>query len=171
VAEQLILVDARDRETGTGEKLRVHCEGLLHRAFSVFVFDRRGRLLLQKRAVGKYHSAGLWSNTACGHPRPGEETKAAAQRRLREEMSVECEAVSFVYRAQIGGLVEHEYDHVFVGLHEGEPAPDPLEVEGWRWIGLDELRVGLRREPERYSYWLRISFENDYWCKPGAFPS
>ncbi|MGB7926262.1 MAG: isopentenyl-diphosphate Delta-isomerase [Pyrinomonadaceae bacterium] len=166
--EQLILVDACDRELGAGEKLRAHADGVLHRAFSVFIFDRRGRLLLQKRAAGKYHSAGLWSNTACGHPRPGEATVEAARRRLREEMSLDCElreAFEFLYRAELDGtLIEHEYDHVFVGTHEGDdPAPDPTEVEDWRWISMDELRRGLRDEPHRYSYWLKLAVEGDRW--------
>lgn len=163
-AEQLILVDAHDRELGVGEKLQTHREGALHRAFSVFVFDGRGRLLLQRRASGKYHSAGLWSNTACGHPRPGEATREAARRRLREEMGFDCElrpAFEFVYRAEVGGaLVEHEYDHVFVGTHEGDPAPDPSEVGEWRWVEMGELRRLLQAEPERYSYWLKTAVES-----------
>src|SRR5919205_4313288 len=126
-AEELILVDAQDRELGVKEKLQAHVEGALHRAVSVFVFDGGGRLLLQKRAPTKYHSAGLWSNTACGHPRPGESTLAAARRRLREEMGFDCElreAFQFLYRAELDGeLVEHEYDHVFVGVHDRDPAP------------------------------------------------
>ena len=166
--EELILVDAHDRELGAGEKLQVHLAGALHRAFSVFVFDRVGRLLMQKRAAGKYHSAGLWSNTACGHPRPGEATEAAARRRLREEMGLDCElraAFEFLYRAELeGALVEHEYDHVFVGtLDGGDPAPDPAEVEDWRWVGMDELRRGLREEPQRYSYWLKAAVECAGW--------
>jgi isopentenyl-diphosphate Delta-isomerase len=165
--EQLILVDACDRELGACEKLRAHAEGALHRAFSIFIFDGRGRLLLQKRAAGKYHSAGLWSNTACGHPRPGEATVEAARRRLREEMSLDCElreAFEFHYRAELDGtLIEHEYDHVFVGAHEGEPEPDPSEVEDWRWVNMDELRRGLRDEPHRYSYWLKLVVEGDCW--------
>jgi isopentenyl-diphosphate delta-isomerase len=169
-AEQMILVDAQDREVGVGEKLQVHLAGALHRAFSVFIFDPAGRLLMQKRAAGKYHSAGLWSNTACGHPRPGEVTAEAARRRLREEMGFDCElraAFEFLYRAELGGaLVEHEYDHVFVGTHEGDPAPDPAEVEEWRWVDMDELRRGLRVEPHRYSYWLKAAVEGDH---PHAF--
>ena len=166
--ERVILVDECDRELGAGEKLRAHKDGALHRAFSVFIFDRRGRLLLQKRARGKYHSAGLWSNTACGHPRPGEATQEAARRRLREEMSLDCdlrEAFEFLYRAELdGALVEHEYDHVFVGTHEGEPpAPDPSEVEDWRWVSMNELRRGLREEPHRYSPWLKLAVEGDHW--------
>ncbi len=164
-AEQLILVDAFDRELGVGEKMQVHLAGALHRAFSVFVFDGRGRLLMQKRAADKYHSAGLWSNTACGHPRPGEATPAAARRRLREEMGFDCElrgVFEFVYRAELdGSLVEHEYDHVFVGTHDAEPAPDPAEVAEWRWVSMDELRRGLDEEPHLYSRWLKLAVEGE----------
>jgi isopentenyl-diphosphate delta-isomerase len=165
--ERVILVDERDRELGAGEKLRAHREGMLHRAFSVFIFDGSGRLLIQKRAREKYHSAGLWSNTACGHPRPGEATREAARRRLREEMSLDCDlraAFEFIYRVELdGALVEHEYDHVFVGTHEGEPrAPDPSEVEDWRWVSMSELRRGLREEPHLYSYWLKLVVEGDH---------
>jgi isopentenyl-diphosphate delta-isomerase len=167
--EQVILVDERDRELGADEKLRAHMKGALHRAFSVFIFDGAGRLLLQKRARGKYHSGGLWSNTACGHPRPGEPTAAAARRRLREEMSLDCElreAFEFVYRAELdGALVEHEYDHVFVGTHDAEPAPDPSEVEEWRWVSMGELRRGLSEEPQSYSYWLKVAVEGEHWRK------
>jgi len=173
--EQIILVDERDRELGAGEKLQAHREGVLHRAFSVFIFDGEGRLLLQKRARAKYHSGGLWSNTACGHPRPGEPTAAAARRRLREEMSLDCElreAFEFVYRAELdGALVEHEYDHVFVGKHDAEPAPDPAEVEEWRWVSMGELREGLSTEPQRYSYWLKIAVEGEHWRKLEAVVS
>ena len=166
-AERVILVDEQDREIGVGEKLQTHYDGALHRAFSVFVFDRAGRLLLQKRARTKYHSAGLWSNTACGHPRPGETTAEAARRRLREEMNFDCELrelFSFIYRAELsGGLVEHELDHVFVGRFDGEPAPDETEVEEWRWVSMEELRRGLRREPARYSYWLKVALGRGNW--------
>jgi isopentenyl-diphosphate delta-isomerase len=167
VSEQLILVDAQDRELGVKDKLQAHVEGALHRAFSVFVFDAEKRLLLQKRARTKYHSGGLWSNTACGHPRPGETTHAAARRRLREEMGFDCElreAFEFLYRAELdGALVEHEYDHVLVGTHEGEPAPDPSEVEDWRWVTMDELRRDLRERPNDYSYWLSVAVNRREW--------
>lgn len=166
-AEHLILVDAQDRELGSVEKMQAHLEGALHRAFSVFVFDDDKRLLLQKRAISKYHSGGLWSNTACGHPRPGETTIGAAHRRLREEMGFDCElhkAFEFIYRAELdGALVEHEYDHVFFGTHDGDPAPEPSEVEDWRWIGMDELRRRLLEEPQFYSYWLKLAVEGDHW--------
>ena len=166
--EEVILVDERDREVGSSGKLRAHRDGALHRAFSVFVFDDRGRLLLQKRARGKYHSAGLWSNTACGHPRPGEATEAAARRRLREEMNFDCELreeFAFLYRAELeGGLVEHEYDHVFAGTFAGPlPAPDPAEVEDWEWVAVEDLRRAVGEDPARYSRWLRIVLEDGGW--------
>lgn len=125
------------------------------------MFDSRQRLLIQKRAQTKYHSAGLWSNTVCGHPRPGENTLAAARRRLAEEMGFECDlrfAFGFVYRAEVSNtLIEHEYDHVFVGSFDGEPRPEILEVEEWRWITMPELRDELRDHPEQYSYWFRVA--------------
>jgi isopentenyl-diphosphate Delta-isomerase len=167
--ELVILVDERDREVGAVEKLRAHMDGALHRAFSVFIFDSTGRLLLQRRARGKYHSGGLWSNTACGHPKPGEATANAARRRLREEMGLDCElreAFEFIYRAELDGmLVEHEYDHVFVGVDDAEPAPDPSEVEAWRRVTMSELRRALAAEPQSYSYWLKLAVEGDHWRK------
>lgn len=170
--ERVILVDECDRELGSSEKLRAHLDGALHRAFSVFVFDGAGRLLLQKRAGGKYHSAGLWSNTACGHPRPGEGTAAAARRRLREEMNFDCELreeFSFLYRAELeGGLVEHEYDHVFTGTFAGAPAPDPSEVEDWEWVTIEELRRAVGDDPARYSRWLKIVVEDSGWQRLDA---
>ncbi len=163
----MILVDAHDREVGVGDKLRTHVEGALHRAFSVFVFDAEKRLLLQKRARSKYHSAGLWSNTACGHPRPGEATVEAARRRLREEMGFDCElrrAFGFLYRAEFDNrIVEHEYDHVFVGRFDGAPAPDSSEVEAWRWSSVGQLRRDLSERPREYSYWLSVALDLKEW--------
>ncbi|MDT5293936.1 MAG: isopentenyl-diphosphate Delta-isomerase [Acidobacteriota bacterium] len=170
--ERVILVDEQDLELGSCEKLRAHLDGALHRAFSIFVFDPGGRLLLQKRARTKYHSGGLWSNTVCGHPRPGETTVAAARRRLREEMSFDCElreAFDLLYRAELdGALVEHEYDHVFVGVFAGSPDPDPSEVEDWKWVSMSELRRGLRDEPSHYSYWLKLVLESAGWRRLNA---
>ena len=158
VEEQVILVDADDRETGAAPKLAVHRAGLLHRAFSVFLTDGKGRLLLQRRARAKYHSAGLWTNTCCGHPRPGESTADAAVRRLHEEMRVTCPVVhvgAFTYRAALGdGLLEHEIDHVFVGRFEGDPDPDPAEADEWRWVPLEDLRRELAEHPHRFTAWF-----------------
>ena len=160
---QVVLVDESDRPVGVAPKLQAHVDGVLHRAFSVFLLDGRGKVLLQRRAAGKYHSAGLWSNTACGHPRPEEDTREAAARRLYEEMGVRCELVpagAVVYRAEVGGgLVEHEYDHVFVGRFDGEPDPDPAEVSAWRWMPLDELRADRAANPGAYSAWLGPALE------------
>ena len=165
--ERLILVDKNDRALGEGEKMKTHREGVLHRAFSIFVFDDRNCLLLQKRAQTKYHSGGLWSNTCCGHPRPGEATQDAAHRRLREEMNFNCElekAFAFLYRAELNNnLIEHEYDHVFFGKFNGDPKPDVEEVEDWKWVSLDELKQDLRERPEIFSFWLRVALERNEW--------
>jgi isopentenyl-diphosphate delta-isomerase len=161
MSEHVILVDANDSPIGTAEKLEAHRSGRLHRAFSAFVFNDRGELLLQRRAGGKYHSGGLWSNTCCSHPRPGEETRAAAERRLEEEMGFRCalEAVTaIVYRAEVGGgLVEYEYDHLLVGRWTGRPSPDPDEVEDWRWVDMDALRDEVAHHPRRFTYWFRVA--------------
>jgi len=162
------LVDRADNVVGTEEKIRAHREGKLHRAFSVFVFDEDRRLLIQRRASSKYHSGGLWSNTCCGHPRPGEPTHTAAARRLVEEMGFSCElrdAFHVVYRAELdNALVEHEVDHVFVGRFAGVLKPDPLEVDATRWIELDELRSSVRSDPQRYTSWLRLLLLDPGWA-------
>lgn len=161
--EQVILVDADDNELGVEGKMAAHRSGRLHRAISVFVFDSGGRLLLQRRASGKYHSGGLWSNTCCSHPRPGEHQGAAARRRLGEEMGFDCTlepAFSFTYRAELDNqLIEHEYDHVFFGRFDGEPTPHPEEVEDWKWMALDHLHGDITRNPSRYSAWSVICIE------------
>lgn len=157
--EQVVLVNERDEELGTMGKLEAHQKGALHRAFSVFLFDREGRLLLQRRAHGKYHSAGLWTNTCCSHPRLGESLEAAAQRRLREEMGIEgrlAHRFSFIYKAGFdNGLQEHELDHVFFGRHDGEPHPDPEEVAEWKRVPVQELDAEMKAHPERFTVWLR----------------
>jgi isopentenyl-diphosphate delta-isomerase len=156
--EHVILVDPDDRPVGTSEKLRAHRMGLLHRAFSIFVFGPDGSLLLQRRARSKYHSAGLWSNTCCGHPRPGETLRAAALRRLHEEMGFRCgleEKGSFRYWARVtGGLVEHEIDHILVGFADVTPLPDVAEVAEWRWISSDVLARELRQPASTYTCWF-----------------
>ena len=162
------LVDRDDNVVGTEEKIRAHREGKLHRAFSVSVFDDDRRLLIQRRARGKYHSAGLWSNTCCGHPRPGEPTHSAAARRLVEEMGFSCElrdAFHVVYRAELdNALVEHELDRVYVGRFDGHPTPDPNEVDATMWVTSEELRSRIASEPHRYTAWLRLLLVADGWA-------
>jgi isopentenyl-diphosphate delta-isomerase len=161
--EKVVLVNEKDEAIGIEGKTRAHLLGALHRAFSVFVINADGQLLLQKRALTKYHSRGLWSNTCCGHPRPNESIEHASRRRLREEMGVNSnlsELFDFVYRANLeDGLIENEYDHVLVGLFEGVPNPDPSEVAEWRWVDLSTLSADLKENPENYTYWFRISFD------------
>lgn len=163
VEDQVVLVDSRDNVIGTMPKLEAHEKGVLHRAISVFIFNRDGDLLLQRRADSKYHSAGLWSNTCCSHPYPDERPHLAAIRRLREEMGIECGlrfAFAFLYRAELdSGLTEHELDHVYVGEFEGDPQPDPDEVGEWRWISPGELAAELESAPERFSAWFPIALE------------
>ncbi len=158
MTEQVILVDEHDRAHGTAPKLEAHRRGVLHRAFSVFVVDRAGRLLLQQRARHKYHSGGRWTNTCCGHPRPGEGVGAAAERRLREEMGFVCAlrpVGRFVYRAAVGAdLIEHELDHVFVGRFDGQPRPAVAEARGWRWVRLEDVRRELVNRPSQFTVWF-----------------
>lgn len=159
-SEQVVLVDQANQVIGQAEKLRAHREGRLHRAFSVFVVDHDGALLLQRRALEKYHSGGRWSNTCCGHPRPGEDLLAAASRRLKEEMGFVCRLIptfEFRYRARVGpGLLEHEHDTVFVGAYGGTPEPDAGEVVEWKRANLATIRDDLRRRPNRYTIWFRL---------------
>jgi isopentenyl-diphosphate delta-isomerase len=163
VIENVVLVDETDGALGTGEKLDVHRSGVLHRAFSVFAFNPAGELLMQRRAWGKYHSGGLWTNTACGHPRPGEPTADAAARRLVEEMGVSGDefrpAGQLRYRAQIADLVENELDHLFVTEVASEPAPDPSEVVGWRFVAVDELAAWMRERPGDFTAWFPPAWE------------
>jgi isopentenyl-diphosphate delta-isomerase len=161
--ERVVLVDPSDKPIGEALKSLVHRTGELHRAVSVFLFNKAGDILLQRRAANKYHSAGLWSNTCCGHPRPGESTLEAAQRRLLEEMGIKSfltRAFQFTYRAQLTyELVEHEVDHVFAGEFEGEPEPDKSEVSEWRWMNVQQLRRDLLDRPHLYTKWLGLALE------------
>ena len=161
--EQVVLVDSDDREIGQEDKLAAHQRGVLHRAFSVFVLDDRGRMLLQRRAPDKYHSGGLWSNACCGHPRPGEAVGEGARRRLREEMGFDCPlepAFVFTYEADVGsGLCEHEVDHVLIGRFNGRPTPDPAEADAWRWATVTDLARDVLHEPDHYTAWFKIAFE------------
>ncbi len=161
--QHVILIDDHDNQIGVEEKLRAHQDGgKLHRAFSVFVFNSRGELLLQRRAAGKYHFAGLWSNTCCGHPRPGEATAAAAERRLFEEFGFRCalrEAFTYTYVAHdpASGLTERELVHAFVGRYEGDPSPDPAEIDEWRWAAPASIRREIEQRPQDCTPWFRIA--------------
>jgi isopentenyl-diphosphate Delta-isomerase len=158
--EEVILVDEDDRPLGVAPKLAAHRQGQLHRALSVQLQDRHGRLLLQKRHIGKYHSGGLWTNTCCGHPRPSETAIDAAHRRLKEEMGISCPLLplfSARYRAELDkGMIEHELVHVFGGKYNGEIRPDPAEADGFAWLTWEELTTDIARGPERYSVWFRL---------------
>ena len=161
--DYVIVVNDSDEELGHEEKLRAHRTPVLHRAFSVFVLDDRGAMLLQQRAAGKYHSAGLWSNACCGHPRPGEPVAAAAQRRLQEEMGIRCAllpAGTVSYSLDVGGgLREDEFNHVFAGLFTGDARPDPAEVCGWQWMAPGALRVVQQDEPGLLTPWFAVVFD------------
>lgn len=160
--DEVILVNDDDQVVGTMPKLQAHEEGKLHRAFSVFIFNSSGALLLQQRAFDKYHSAGEWTNTCCSHPRPNEDTAEAAKRRLREEMGMDCEmqhVFSFQYQAEVGsGLIEHEYDHVYFGLSDQVPNLNPEEVHAYRYSSMPALEIDLQENPDDYTEWLKIAF-------------
>ena len=164
--DAVILVDGDDRRVGTMGKLEAHRRGLRHRAISVIVRDGRNRLLLQQRAAGKYHSGGLWTNTCCSHPRPGEPPAAAAHRRLAEEMGVRCKVKPLFtahYRAAVSnGYIEDEIVHAFGGTYEGPVAPDPAEVSEWKWMPFTALAEDLTRRPQLYTIWLRHYFRQHY---------
>ncbi len=166
---KVILVDANDNPIGYREKLEVHEQGLLHRAFSIFIFNAKGEMLLQQRALNKYHSGGLWTNTCCSHPLPGEDTLSAARRRLKEEMGFETsieKVFDFVYKADFeNGLTEYEFDHVFAGEYEGIIDFNTEEVMGFCYRNFLEIRHGLQTDPQQYTAWFHLAFPKieDWW--------
>jgi isopentenyl-diphosphate Delta-isomerase len=159
---EVILVDEENRETGVMEKLEAHQKGLLHRAFSVFILNEKGEMLLQKRALQKYHSGGLWSNACCSHPAPRETTAAAASRRLEEEMGFTCELQemdNILYRVEFeNGLTEHEYDHLFLGYYDGKIAVNPEEVSEHKYVSIEEIDRQLEENKEQFSFWFQIAY-------------
>lgn len=161
MTNEVVLVNEMDEVVGTMEKLRAHQEGLLHRAFSVFLFNREGKMLLHRRAEGKYHSGGLWTNACCSHPGPGEDIAQAATNRLKEEMGIQCEIkklFEFTYKAEVGNdLTEYEYDHVFAGVYNDAPQPDPEEVSEWKWMHLESVKEEMQKHPEQFTAWFRIA--------------
>jgi len=165
--EYVVLVDEHDNEIGKEEKLKAHKFGLLHRAFSVFLFRKRGddiQLLLQQRAKHKYHCGGLWANTCCSHPRAGEDIIEAGKRRLRQEMGIEIDQLkpvcSFKYKAAFAnGLTEHEIDHVLVASFDSDQIDfNPDEVEAVRWISLDKLNRQMVENPDMFVPWLKLAY-------------
>jgi len=161
--EYVVLVDNNDNAIGTMEKQQAHVEGVLHRAFSIFIFNSENKLLLQKRASSKYHCGGLWTNTCCSHPRENEIILDAANRRLQEEMGMQCELkplFNFVYKAEFeNGLTEHEYDHVFVGQSNQIPELNTEEVEDYRYIDLEELQAEIKVSPQNFTPWFLIALD------------
>ncbi len=157
--EEVILVNEKDEEIGMMEKMEAHRKAVLHRAFSIFIFNGKNELMLQRRALEKYHSPGLWSNTCCSHPRKGENVVAAGHRRLMEEMGFDCEIrqiFSFIYKAELDkGMTEHELDHVLIGKCESHPEINKEEVHDWKWISLFELDKDMSENPEDYTVWFK----------------
>lgn len=164
--EKVILVNQQDEKIGLMPKMEAHEKGLLHRAFSVFIFNSRGDLMLQQRAHNKYHSPGLWTNTCCSHQRDGESNIEAGKRRLMEEMGFETElkeTISFIYKAPFdNGLTEHEYDHVMVGNFEGSPVLNEEEVASWKWMPVEEVKADIESNPSNYTAWFKIIFQKFY---------
>lgn len=160
--DQVVLVDELDNELGFMEKMEAHRSEALHRAFSIFLFDKNGRMLLQQRAMNKYHSPGLWTNTCCSHPMPGESLHTAANRRLMEEMGIQTKlemAFNFIYKAKLDqGLTEHELDYVFVGKFDGEVYPNSIEVSNYLYEEVDKIQEGLKNKPDQYTVWFNIAF-------------
>lgn len=159
----VILVDQNDNPTGTMEKMEAHRKGELHRAISVMIYNSKGEMLLQKRASTKYHSGGLWTNACCSHPMPGEKTEDAARRRLKEEMGIDLQprfSYKFIYKTDLDhNLIEHEYDHVFVGTFNGTPAINSSEVEDWKFVNTEWLKKDIRHNPDHYTHWFRLIVE------------
>ena len=164
--EKVILVNEKDEPIGLMGKMEAHEKGLLHRAFSVFIFNSKQEVLLQQRAACKYHSPNLWTNTCCSHPREGESNLQAGERRLQEEMGMRVslkEVFSFIYKAPFdNGLTEHEYDHVLVGYSDLQPRINPEEVASWKWLSLEAIKEDILQAPEQYTAWFKIIFEKFY---------
>ncbi|MER3464163.1 MAG: isopentenyl-diphosphate delta-isomerase [Chitinophagaceae bacterium] len=167
---EVILVNEQDEALGVMEKMEVHQQGFLHRAFSIFIFNKEGRMLLQQRAAGKYHGAHLWTNACCSHPYPDEEVIGAAQRRLQEELGFTTsldEIFSFTYKAEVeNNLIEHEYDHVFTGFYDGVIIPNPSEVEAYKYEEMTTLVQDIKNEPQKFTSWFKIAFPRvEHWWR------
>ncbi len=164
--KEVILVNSLDEEIGTMEKMEAHKKGLLHRAFSVFVFNSKNELLIQKRALGKYHSEGLWTNTCCSHPSPSESILQAAERRLMEEMGMACElksTFSFIYNVDLDqGLKEHELDHIVIGKSNNDPILNLDEASDFNWISIVDIKKDMSVFPAKYTSWFKIILNDHF---------
>jgi isopentenyl-diphosphate Delta-isomerase len=161
--EKVILVDQYDNPIGEMEKMEAHEKAILHRAFSIFVFNQHNELMLQQRALTKYHSPGLWTNTCCSHPRIGETLLEAGHRRLQEEMGFDCKLekiFDFIYKAELDkGLTEHEFDHVLFGRFTESPQINPDEVHHWKWMNMEAIASDMQANPDSYTIWFKIAFD------------
>jgi isopentenyl-diphosphate delta-isomerase len=166
IEDKVILGDNNDNKIGLMPKLEAHEKGVLHRAFSVFIFNNHGELMLQRRALTKYHSPGLWTNTCCSHQRDGESNISSGKRRLNEEMGFDTELfekTSFIYKAKFdNGLIEHEFDHVLVGSYNHSPIINSIEVDSWKWMSLENIKKDINDHPDNYTAWFKIIFEKYY---------
>jgi isopentenyl-diphosphate delta-isomerase len=166
IEEKVILVNEKDEQIGLMAKMEAHEKGLLHRAFSVFVFNEKNELMIQQRALSKYHSPGLWTNTCCSHQREGESNLDAGKRRLMEEMGFVTpltEKTSFIYKAPFdNGLTEHEFDHIMIGHFNDEPKINKAEVEAWKWMSLESVKKDMKEQPDLYTAWFKIIFDKYY---------
>ncbi|PZW38870.1 isopentenyl-diphosphate delta-isomerase [Mesonia algae] len=164
--EKVILVNENDEQIGLMEKIEAHEKALLHRAFSVFVYNDKNEVMIQQRALSKYHSPGLWTNTCCSHQKEGETNVEAGKRRLMEEMGFQTdlkEVTSFIYKAPFdNGLSEHEYDYILVGHYNEEPKINPDEVASWKWMSLEDIKKDMNNHPEKYTAWFKIIFDKYY---------
>lgn len=164
--EQVILVNEKNEKIGLMPKMEAHEKALLHRAFSVFIFNNNNDLMLQQRALNKYHSPGLWTNTCCSHQRDGETNIQAGKRRLEEEMGFVAdlqESISFIYKAPFdNGLTEHEYDHVLIGKYNDEPSINLDEVASWKWMPIEAIKADIALHPDNYTEWFKIIFDKYY---------
>ena len=162
--EQVILVDEQDNVVGAMDKLEAHRQGILHRAFSIVIFNSKGELLLQKRSMKKYHSGGLWTNSCCSHPKPDELISHAARSRLNYEMGIDLHpdfAYKFLYKSQLdNNFIEHELDHVFTGVFDGTPVINSEEVEDWKFVNIDDLQADILQNPDNYTVWFRLIMDH-----------
>jgi isopentenyl-diphosphate delta-isomerase len=158
--EQVILVNEHDQVVGAMDKMEAHQKGVLHRAFSILIFNSKGEMLLQKRSQGKYHSGGLWTNACCSHPAPDENLTDATKKRLKHEMGIDLQpefAYKFIYKSKLDReLTEYELDHVFTGIFDGVPDINTNEVEDWKFVNLNTLRQDMQAHPDDYTVWFKL---------------